>query len=486
MNKYEIIDLHLKGMSIRKISKLLGVSRNTVSKYIEKYEHDISSLIDGGQTVNQRTVIESIVEEPKYDISNRKAFKYNEDIDVLLDRILADEERKNERLGSHHKQKLSKAQIHQLIVDAGHDIGLTTISNKINEKRNKNKEAYIKQEYSYGQRFEYDFGEVKLLIDGKQAKGYLAVISSPASGFRWAYLYHNSKMDVFIDSQVKFFEMVKGVYEEGVYDNMRNVVSKFIGRNEKEINKELLKLATYYGFSINVTNCFSGNEKGTVESAVKWIRNKVFAIKYEFNTFEEANSYLQQELVKINRNTSISEEMKCLKPYRSMYESAHIESRVVDKYSFIKVEANFYSVPDYLVEKNVLVKIYPNNIDVYYKQDKVATHIRDTGKNKTCIDIKHYLDTFLKKPGALRNSTALKSVPELKDIFDKYYKDNPKSFIVKLKENKHLKLNELIEVLKPDYQRINEDNNWVKEETIKQILEVTKLFTGGNTDGLIH
>ena len=324
------------------------------------------------------------------------------------------------------------------------------------------------------------------MIDGKQAKGYLAVISSPASGFRWAYLYHNSKMDVFIDSQVKFFEMVKGVYEEGVYDNMRNVVSKFIGRNEKEINKELLKLATYYGFSINVTNCFSGNEKGTVESAVKWIRNKVFAIKYEFNTFEEANSYLQQELVKINRNTSISEEMKCLKPYRSMYESAHIESRVVDKYSFIKVDANFYSVPDYLVEKNVLVKIYPNNIDVYYKQDKVATHIRDTGKNKTCIDISHYLDTFLKKPGALRNSTALKSVPELKDIFDKYYKNNPKSFIVKLNENKHLELKELIEVLKPDYQRINEDNNWVKEETIKQILEVTKLFTGGNTDELIH
>lgn len=57
---------------------------------------------------------------------------------------------------------------------------------------------------------------------------------------------------------------------------------------------------------------------------------------------------------------------------------------------------------------------------------------------------------------------------------------------MKLNENKHLELKELIEVLKPDYQRINEDNNWVKEETIKQILEVTKLFTGGNTDELIH
>lgn len=147
-------------------------------------------------------------------------------------------------------------------------------------------------------------------------------MSSPASGFRWAYLYHNSKMDVFIDSQVKFFDMVKGSYEEGVYDNMRNVVSKFVGRNEKEINRELLKLATYYGFSINVTNCFSGNEKGTVESAVKWIRNKVFAIRYEFDTFEEAEAYLQKQLVKINEGSSIDEEMKYLKPYRPKYESA--------------------------------------------------------------------------------------------------------------------------------------------------------------------
>ena len=49
-----------------------------------------------------------------------KAFKYNEEIDALLDRILADEENKSERLGSHHKQKLSMSQIHQLIVEEGY------------------------------------------------------------------------------------------------------------------------------------------------------------------------------------------------------------------------------------------------------------------------------------------------------------------------------------------------------------------------------
>lgn len=486
MKKYEVIDLHLKGMSRRQISKFLGISRNTVSKYIDRYEKDVALIVEDNDSHDKRNIIESIVEMSKYDSSNRKAFKYNEDIDSLLDKILADEEKKNERLGPHHKQKLSKSQIHHLIVEAGHNIGLSTISNKINEKRNKKKEVYIKQEYPFGQRFEYDFGEVKLMINGSYTKGFLAVMTSPASGFRWAYLYHSSKMDVFIDSQVKFFEMVKGTYEEGVYDNMRNVVSKFIGRNEKEINEELIKLALYYGFSINVTNCYSGNEKGTVESAVKWIRNKVFAIKYEFDTFEEADKYLQQELVKINEGSLIKEEMKYLKPYKPRYETTHIELRCVDKYSFIKVDSNIYSVPDSLVGKNILIKIYPNDIDVYYKQEKVASHIRMAGKNKTCIDINHYLNTFLRKPGAVRNSTALKSIPELKDIFDKYYKENPKSFIEKLSENKHLEPKELIKVMNPDYQLMDTENNLVKEETVKQIMEVTKLFTRGGSKELIN
>ena len=86
-------------------------------------------------------------------------------------------------------------------------------------------------------------------------------------------------------SHVRFFEMLGGCFKEGVYDNMKNVVSRFIGRNEKELNKELIKLSLYYGYSVNVTNCFSGNEKGNVESVVKWIRNKVFALTYVFELF---------------------------------------------------------------------------------------------------------------------------------------------------------------------------------------------------------
>ena len=69
---------------------------------------------------------------------------------------------------------------------------------------------------------------------------------------------------MFLDSHVEFFKMIGGVWKELVYDNMRNVVTKFIGKNEKELNEDLIKMSIYYGFDINVTNAFSGNDKGAI------------------------------------------------------------------------------------------------------------------------------------------------------------------------------------------------------------------------------
>ncbi|WP_323089052.1 hypothetical protein [Allobaculum sp. JKK-2023] len=64
------------------------------------------------------------------------------------------------------KQQLSCRQIHDLIRKEGYEIGLTTITAKVKEKRNKHKECFIAQSYEYGQRFEYDFGEAELFIGG--------------------------------------------------------------------------------------------------------------------------------------------------------------------------------------------------------------------------------------------------------------------------------------------------------------------------------
>ena len=52
---------------------------------------------------------------------------------------------------------------------------------------------FYQTELRFGDRLEYDFGEVKLVINGIVKRYYIAVLSSPAGNFRWCYLYDNCK-----------------------------------------------------------------------------------------------------------------------------------------------------------------------------------------------------------------------------------------------------------------------------------------------------
>ena len=67
-------------------------------------------------------------------------------------------------------------------------------------------------------------------------------------------------MAVFMDSHVQLFGMMGGAWREIVYDNMKHVVAKFIGKNDKELNKDLVKMSMYYGFKISQT-VFRGMKK---------------------------------------------------------------------------------------------------------------------------------------------------------------------------------------------------------------------------------
>lgn len=446
MDKHTIIKLKKEGYSNRQISKMLPINRKTVAKYWNEYveQQDLLEIAAPSDVV---AIQENICAPPAYNVENRTWRKYSKELDVCIDEILENESEKCKLLGT-KKQQLTQLQIFQIVKEQGFDISCSTVTNKIREKRNKSKECFIRQDYEFGDRLEYDFGEVKLLIDGILDTYHIAVLSSPATNFRWAYLYKNQKQDVFMDSHVRFFEMIGGIYREVVYDNMKNVVSKFIGRHEKELNDNLLKLSLYYGFDINVTNCFSGNEKGHVEGSVKIIRNKIFAKHYCFKTYEDACAYLNEQLEILNKESNIKEEILCLLPKKPPLELGVLKQVKVNKYSFIRIDNNFYSVPEYLVDKQVQAKVYFDRIVVFSNLSYVCEHKKIDGANEISIDIQHYLNTFAKKPGALRNSLALKSLPQLKSIYDTYFSKTPREFIEILQKNSDQNLEELIRTFK--------------------------------------
>lgn len=446
MDKSSIIKLKEQGYSNRKVEKLLKINRKTVGKYWNEYLDNLNKLNVENDELKITQIQEAITSAPKYNTQSRMRRKLTDDFFAQLQNILESEEEKKKILGT-NKQCLTKIQIYEILKKSGFNVGYSTVVAEINKIKHSGNECFIRQDYEFGDRLEYDFGEVKLVINGIVKRYYIAVLSSPAGNFRWCYLYDNCKKDVFMDSHVRFFEMIGGVWKEVVYDNMRNVVSKFIGKNEKELNEDLVKMSLYYGFNINVTNAFSGNEKGYVEGSVKYLRNKIFAENYKFNSEEAAIQYMESQLIKLNENSKIEEEKKVLKPTKPTLELANIKESVVNKYSFIQIENNFYSVPEYLVGYTVTSKIYYNKILIYSNNEFVCEHKKIDGTKKISANIRHFLKTLTFKPGALKNSYVLKSNPKLKSIYDRYYTNNPKKFIDIISKNKEKTDEEIEKIL---------------------------------------
>ena len=434
LQKSKIIDMKRAGKSTREIARMMHIDRSTVSRYWDKAQQQLHELEQKG--ADARTIQQQLYLQPLYKREGKKR-KFTLEIAERLSEILADEERKNKLL-KWDKQRLTNVQIHQMLLDEGYEISLPTINLELAKLRKayKNPEVYIKQFYEYGKRLEFDFGEVKLDL-GEGLKNYhMAVFCAPASNFRWCFLYANQKQNVFLDSHVRFFDMVGGVWSEVVYDNMRNAVSHFEGKNGKKLNDELMKLASYYGFKIKTCNPYSGNEKGSVERSVQLLRNRLFSLEHKFDSIETARKYMNGQLKKLNKSSDILAEKGYLLPAPPPYELAEFSEGVVSKYGFVSVESVRYSVPEHLVGKRVCVKKYYDEIRILFDFVEVCRHKRCFEKGRDIVDISHFLDAFEKKPGAVEDSVALKSVPKLKDIYNKFFTENPRRFIEILQENK--------------------------------------------------
>ena len=288
MKKARIIALKRGGVSTREISWRTGMSRDTIAKYWREFIELNNRLKE--EPERKEEIQDAMLSKPQSAPRTRKRHKFTPELENRLHEILNEEKRKDRMLGANHKQKLTNTQIRDKLVAEGFEISQPSINNALAKMRSRQKHVYIRQQHDFGDRLEYDFGEVRLDC-GEDVKSYhMAVFCAPASKFCWLYLCTNQKKAVFMDSHVQFFGMMGGAWREIVYDNMRNVVSKFIGKNDKELNKDLVKMSMYYGFKINVTNCFSGNEKGSVEKSVDMLRSEIFSTNWQFLSLDDARA----------------------------------------------------------------------------------------------------------------------------------------------------------------------------------------------------
>ena len=136
-----------------------------------------------------------------------------------------------------------------------------------------------------------------------------------------------------------------------------------------------------------------------------------------------------------------------------------------------------------MLVKIVYSNVYLEHINVYnLKHELIASHNKKVGKGEYSINIFHFTTTFMKKPGALLNSLALKQAPNvIQTLFHKYFNTKVKNFIKLINENDIYELSELLIKLNNGYKltdtKLNDET--IEDVSLNQLNQISNLFNQG-------
>lgn len=328
----DIMMLSRKGMTQRKIAKKLGVSRNTVKKYLEN----------------------PVFPDSRSGMKKRKSLldPYGDNIKAWLDEDL----------------DYTAAWIYERLSSMGFAGSYEIVKRKVGEiKAERQKIAYMRFETEPGYQGQVDFGEFQVeRADGSIKKLYLFSMILGYSRRIYGELIEKCDLPTFLDCHIRAFEYFGGIPEEILYDRMRNVfIGKIAGRNK--FNDTLMGFALHYGFKPEVAPAYAAWVKGKVERPYSFIREG-FWRGYGFVCLETANRDLQQWLEKKEKRVhGTTHEVVLLrfareKPHlkslpHQAFDTSYRVYRKVHKDCTVRFESNSYVVPHTLVGKKIILRV---------------------------------------------------------------------------------------------------------------------------------
>lgn len=113
--------------------------------------------------------------------------------------------------------------------------------------------------------------------DGAFKDVKVLVMTFPFSNTGFAFTLPAENQECLLEGMKELFRQAGGVPRKIRIDNMSTAVTQTKSRTEPAILTDgFLRFATHYGFETQVCNPRSGNEKGSVENKVGYVRYNFF------------------------------------------------------------------------------------------------------------------------------------------------------------------------------------------------------------------
>ena len=361
----DIIMLHRKGLKQRAIARKLGISRNTVKKYIENPD---------------------LVFEPPAP-RHRKSL-----LDPFSDNI---------RSWVDEDSEYTATWIYDRLTNMGFIGSYEIVKRKVHRiKERYYKVAYMRFETEPGYQAQVDFGEFQVAKpDGSIDKLYLFSMILGYSRRMYAELIERCDLPAFLDCHLHAFDYFGGVPEQVLYDRMRNVyIGKIAGK--RKFNDTLMGFALHYGFKPEVAPAYAAWVKGKVERPYSFIREG-FWRGYGFICLQTANRDLwawiskKDERIHGTTHEKVTDRFCREKPHLSLlppraFDTSYRIYRKVYKDCTVRFEGNSYVVPHTLVGKQIILRVKDKTMRVFYDDRLVVTYDIPDGKGHLIQDKRFY------------------------------------------------------------------------------------------------
>ncbi len=392
-------------MSQRAIARTLGISRNTVKKYVE------GEVIPGNRKPQMR--------------SKPVTGPFRDKVADIL------EQDKQEW----RKQRHTAQRIYDNLRKEGYQGSYSSVRDMVRELKS-HTEVYIPLEFDPGEAAQVDWGTAYVIIAGKRTKVQVFCMRLCYSSAIFVAVFPSQRYESLLEGHRMAFEFFGGVTKKVIYDNLKTAVKEGWGKHVTQEQQPFKLLKAHYAFESVFCNIGKGNEKGLVENLVCFARNNTLVPVPKVDSWDDINreiatyckQYFEHQIwgKESNVGQMLAKERLALTPLpATALECAVVRETKVNSMSLVRFDNNSYSVPVVLANKMVTIKGYPLRLEIWHKSSLVVEYTRSYRQQQVFYQMEHYLPVLEKKSRAVWNAAPVKRAGLDQEIlaYGKYLSD---------------------------------------------------------------
>ncbi|MDP8974683.1 MAG: IS21 family transposase [Actinomycetota bacterium] len=258
-----------------------------------------------------------------------------------------------------------------------------------------------------------DWGEIRRFPFTQQLPHtrYFLACRLKYSRWSWVRFTENMRQETLVRGLVACFGALGWVPWVLVFDNMKTVTTGRDAAGEPIWHPALLQLAHEFGFHPEACAIGAGNQKGSVESLVKWVQGNFLAGRSFVDDTDLAQQAAEWVAEANQRPSSATGDPPVLRLAAeaqrggALPPTAHdygllLTSRVTRE-SLVPVEGNAYSVPLGHVGAPVTVRLHCERVVIWRDTVCLTEHRRaPAGAQRRVIEPAHFTALFGRKPRA--------------------------------------------------------------------------------------